>query len=104
MASASGVGRSAALLRILLDEKLFTVEELAGELDVPLAKLRRCRAGIEPLPLEQELLLAVLVVDQVPKHARQGHQLWEQVMASIANDMKVSAMRRDGHPKYPRRF
>ena len=91
--------RAASLLRTLLGEGVFTAEELASELVVSPKMLSRFVAGTEPIPYDRQLYLATLIVQRVPKYAREGHRLAGHARAAIAYEAGVTARHTDPPPE-----
>ena len=48
-------------------------------------------SGARPIPLEQQLLLATLVIAKAPSLARIGHSLRGQVLAALAYERRETA-------------
>ena len=76
--------RAAGLLSKVARGGWFTSAELARELSITESTLRAYLSGAHPMPLEQQLLLATLVIAKVPSLARIGYGLRGQVLAALA--------------------
>jgi hypothetical protein len=59
-------------------------DQLAEALVVTAFDLERYRSGIDAMPLDRQLCLALVVIARAPALARQGYQLRGQVAAAIA--------------------
>ncbi len=57
---------------------------MARALVISDAALRAYLAGVEPMPLDRQLCLALFVIESIPPMARSGHRLRGQVAASMA--------------------
>jgi hypothetical protein len=78
-----GTRASRLLCKLAIDD-WFTSAELARELRVTEPALVAYANGECPIPLDQQLLLATLVIAKVPPLARMGYSLRGQVIASLA--------------------
>jgi hypothetical protein len=76
--------RSSQLLKILIEAGEFTADDMASELAATRADIDAFVLGDLPMPLPQQLCLALLVIAKSPKYQRRGHTLRAQVAAAIA--------------------
>lgn len=83
--------RAARLISKLATGDGFTSAELARELRITESTLGAYVSGAHPIPLEQQLLLATLVIAKVPSLARIGYGLRGQVLAALAYERQDTA-------------
>jgi hypothetical protein len=76
--------RATQLLLRLVATGWFELETIARALMVPRPTLEKYLNGSEPIPLDQQLCLAVFLIEHVPALARQGRHLRGQVQAAVA--------------------
>ena len=70
-------------MNVLLRDTAFTEELLARELIVHPQTIAAYRAGMELMPLDRQLCLALLMMTLPAKYARHGFLLRDQVRAAI---------------------
>ena len=87
--------RAHRLLTNVVATEQFDRAELARELVVTGRTLDAFVAGRVAIPLDRQLLLALLVIERVPSLARQGHQLKGQVAGALAFQQ-----RKEQHPQW----
>jgi hypothetical protein len=92
--------RSAALLKSLVARGAVDAADLANALVCSPEHVESCLAGTVVLSLEQQLCLALYVIEHVPKFARRGHTLRAQVAAA----MKFAAHETRVHSEPPGRW
>jgi hypothetical protein len=83
------LSRAVQLLEILLRDGLLSEEQLAVELVIRPRTLACYRAGTEPMPLDRQLCLALLMLTLPARYARAGYQLRNQVRAAIRFEQRV---------------
>ena len=72
------------LLSMLVAQSVFNHRRLAAELGVSVSMLDQWLKAEQPMPLEGQLLLATLLIERVPRLARQGYRLRAHVRAATA--------------------
>ena len=77
------LSRAVMLMNVLLRNKAFTEDQLEVELVVPPGTIARYRAGEEPMPLDRQMCLALLMMSVSARYARPGIQLRDQVRAAL---------------------
>lgn len=97
--------RSATLLASLLGDAALPPSRVAHALECPECDLAALAQGDPAMPLDMQLRLALLVIDEVPALSRRGHSLKGQVEAMMAYHDRTSVPAdRPGWPKdRPRR-
>jgi hypothetical protein len=76
--------RATQLLLRLVAADWFDLDTIARALTVSRPILEKYLNGTEPIPLDQQLCLAVFLIERVPPLARQGRHLRGQVQAAVA--------------------
>ena len=69
-----------------------TGEEISAELRVPLTTCREMAVGSTVMSPDQQLQLATLLIERVPRLARRGYTLRAQVLATAAFTEGVTAL------------
>jgi hypothetical protein len=83
--------RSGALLKNVIDTGKFTADDMARELTASREDIESYVSGEAAMPLERQLSLALLVIEQCPRLVRRGHTLRAQVAAAMAFRGKETA-------------
>ena len=78
--------RAQALLQRVVASQDLTIAELADELVVTPRIIGMYLNGERPIPLARQMCLAKVIIDRVPRLARQGYQLRGQVAAVASLD------------------
>jgi hypothetical protein len=90
--------RAVLIIERLLRDQAFDVAALSRALVVRPQTLDAYRAGTEPVPLDRQLCLALVLIEHADaKLARIGHQLKGQVYAAMRYEQQVTATH-DGPP------
>jgi len=95
--------RAIVLVERLLRDEVFTEAELAREIVVRALTLADYRTAKEPMPLDRQLCLALVLTRLPEPYARMGRQFREQVAAAMRYELHVTE-RHDGPPLSFRRF
>jgi hypothetical protein len=84
----------------VLDCGAMDEESLARELIVTVPMLRRFRDQRQAIPMERQMVLALLILEKVPSLAKLGRQLRAQVRAHAAfsqNDVEIHTQSPPAH-------
>jgi hypothetical protein len=84
--------RANTLLKRLVAMGWFETAELARELVVSEKALSAFLDEDAPMPLDRQLCLALLLIENVPPLARQGHRLRGQIKAAVAFNEHTTAV------------
>jgi hypothetical protein len=76
----TSIGR---FLRRLANDDSVTLQQVAVEARVPVAKLNQCREGLARLAPEEQMRVAAVVVSLAPAHARVAHALYAQAQTEL---------------------
>jgi hypothetical protein len=90
--------RAGDLLLKLSTSGAFTEAELCTELVLTPRQLTQYSQGLDPMPLERQLLLAAFVIERIPALARSGHTLRAQVIAATAFEAHDTSTHGAGQP------
>jgi hypothetical protein len=71
------------LLQVLEAGGQHDLSQLARRIGIPVRQLHECRDGSRPLELEGQILLAALVVEVAPEHARLARRLHAQAQSAL---------------------
>ena len=85
------VSRACLLLQRVVASRDIEIEQLAEELVVSPRLLGQYLCGECEIPLLRQLCLSKLLIERVPRMARQGYALRGQVTAAIAVERKMQA-------------
>jgi hypothetical protein len=78
------LSRSGSLLKNVLDTGDLTANDIAQELSISVADVEQLVSGGQVMSLAHQLCFATLLVERVPRLARDGHALRGQVAAAMA--------------------
>ena len=78
------ISRAATLLTRLIESGAFTTDDMARELTSSPKDVEAYVAGTLAMPLNKQLRLALVIIEQSPRFVRNGHALKAQVAAAMA--------------------
>jgi hypothetical protein len=94
--------RAETLLKSVIDGGVFTVSQVARELDVSPHDVDLLATGKEAMTLAQQLSLAKFVIENAPSLARRGHTLRSQVSAAVDFHAHKTSTHKGPPARWPR--
>ena len=88
------------LLQALEAEGAHDLSRLAQRIGISARRMGECREGIRPLEIEEQILLAALVMEIAPEHGRLARRLHAQAQSAL----RVRNGEVDSHFVYQQRW